>query len=89
MADPFNFKRTEQVPPLADFHGGDTHPLPLTAASGDMTAHRQDVQVNLIRCQFLASEAGMAVQGLFSRRHSSRRRFTYSAVAKIIDGLMA
>lgn len=63
MADPFNFKRTEQVPPLADFHGGDTHPLPLTAASGDMTAHRQDVRVNLIRCQFLASEAGMAVQG--------------------------
>nr|QQZ47284.1 hypothetical protein [Escherichia coli] len=28
-----------------------------------MTAHRQDVRVNLILCQLLTSEAGMAVQG--------------------------
>lgn len=41
----------------------DTYPLLLTAASGDMTAHRQDVRVNLILCQLLTSEAGMAVQG--------------------------
>ncbi|NVB66259.1 hypothetical protein GZ993_22800, partial [Salmonella enterica subsp. enterica serovar Infantis] len=33
------------------FHSGDTHPLLLTAASGDMAAHRQDVRVNLILCQ--------------------------------------
>lgn len=63
MADPLNFKRAEQVAPFADFHGGDTYPLLLTAASGDMTAHRQDVRVNLILCQLLTSEAGMAVQG--------------------------
>lgn len=63
MADPLNFKRAEQVAPFADFHSGDTHPLLLTAASGDMAAHRQDVRVNLILCQLLTSEAGMAVQG--------------------------
>lgn len=28
-----------------------------------MTAHRQDVRVNLILCQLLTSDAGMAVQG--------------------------
>lgn len=89
MADPLNFKRAEQVAPFADFHGGDTHPLLLTAASGDMAAHRQDVRVNLILCQLLTSEAGMAVQGFILPQALFTQTLYILAVAKIIDGLMA
>lgn len=63
MTDPFNFKRAEQVAPFADFHGGDTYPLLLTAASGDMTAHRQTSGLISSGASSPASEAGMAVQG--------------------------